>query len=113
MNINLDNRKFRTQSNTNNGEVSEETIFYYRQSYNIVYADYSGGDIVKGNLIGKVVDDKYLDFVYHHINVKGEIMTGVCKSYPEISDSGQLILREFWQWTCKDMSKGESIIIEI
>ena len=113
MKIDLDNRKFKTFSNTDNGEVTEDTIFYYKQSDNIISADYKGGDIIKGNLIGKVVENKYLEFVYHHINVHGEIMTGVCQSYPEISDSGKMILKEFWQWTCKDKSKGESIIIEI
>ena len=113
MKIDLDNRKFKTFSNTDNGEVTEDTIFYYKQSDNIISADYKGGDIIKGNLIGKVVENKYLEFVYHHINVHGEIMTGVCQSYPEILDSGKMILKEFWQWTCKDNSKGESIIIEI
>lgn len=113
MKIDLDNRKFKVQSNTDNGEVSVDTIFHYSQNKNIISANYQGGDIVKGSLIGKVVDNKYLDFVYQHINVNGEIMTGVCQSYPDILDSGKMILKEFWQWTCKDNSKGESIIIEI
>jgi hypothetical protein len=113
MKIDLDNRKFKVQSNTDNGEVSVDTIFHYSQNENIISANYQGGDIVKGSLIGKVVDNKYLDFVYQHINVNGEIMTGVCQSYPDILDSGKMILKEFWQWTCKDNSKGESIIIEI
>lgn len=113
MKIDLDNRKFKMQSNTDNGEVSEDTIFHYKQSEKIIWADYQGGNIVKGNLIGKVVDNKYLDFVYHHINMNGEIMTGVCLSYPEILDTGKMIVKEFWQWTCKDNSKGESILTEI
>ena len=113
MKIDLDNRKFKVQSNTDNGEVSVDTIFHYSQNENIISANYQGGDIVKGSLIGKVVDNKYLDFVYQHINVNGEIMTGVCQSYPDILDSAKMILKEFWQWTCKDNSKGESIIIEI
>ncbi len=113
MKIDLNKRKFRAQSNSDNGEVSEDTIFYYKQIGDIISADYQGGDIVKGNLIGKLVDNEHLNFVYHHININREIMTGVCHSYPEILDSGKMILKEYWQWTCKDNSKGESILIEL
>lgn len=113
MKIDVNNRNFRTQSNSGNGEVSEDTTFQYKQSNDIISADYYGGDIIKGNLIGKVIDNKYLDFAYHHININGEIMTGLCQSYPDILDTGKMVLREYWQWTCKDKSKGESILIEI
>lgn len=113
MKLDLNNRKFRTQSNSINGEVSEDTIFHYRQIGDIITADYEGGHIVKGNLIGKIVDNRFLDFVYHHVNIKGEIMTGICQSFPEISSSGKIILKEYWQWTCGDHSNGESILMEI
>lgn len=111
--IELNNRKIKVQSNTENGEVSADTIFHYRQNANKISADYQGGDIVKGSLIGKVADNKHLDFVYHHINVSGEVITGVCQSYPDILDSGKMILKEFWQLTCKDNSKGGSILVEV
>lgn len=113
MRIDLNNRKFKPISNTKNGEVSIDTIFHYKQSGDIVSADYKGGNILKGNLFGKVINKKYLYFMYHHINVKGNSLTGICKSYPEVLESGKMILKEYWQWTCLDYSEGESTLIEI
>jgi len=113
MKINLNNRKFTSKSNSSNGEVSAETIFHYEQNDAIIFAHYEGGDIIKGHLVGKWIENEYLDLVYHHINLKGELMTGKCKSYPSFNEDGKIILTEYWQWTCKDNSKGESQLIEI
>jgi len=51
-----------------NGEVSEQTVFTYHQSGNFLWGEYSGGDIWKGSLIGTVLTNGELDFVYHHMN---------------------------------------------
>ncbi len=113
MKINLNNRTFRALSNTPNGEVSDNTLFYYKQSDELITAEYHGGSIVNGSIVGKVVSNSYLEFEYQHTNLDGEIRTGVCQSYPELSASGKLILKEYWQWTCADFSKGESTLIEL
>lgn len=113
MNINLNKKSFQAKFNSENGEVSTQTIFSYHQENEMIWANYKGGSIVKGNLIGKIVNDEYLEFVYHHINVDQEVMTGKCKSFPELLDDGKILLREVWQWTCKDFSEGESVLVEI
>ncbi len=112
MNVNLNDRKFTPAYNSINGEVSEETIFHYHQEGNVIWAEYSGGQIIKGTLIGKVIDD-HIEFVYQHMNENHEIMTGKCRSYPELIENGKIKLKEFWEWTSGDKSSGESIIIEI
>lgn len=111
MNYNL--KKFKPISNAENGETSEQTIFHYRQEGNILTCEYSGGRIVKGQLIGLVDDDGNIDMRYHQINDKGQIMTGVCQSKPEILPNGKIRLHENWQWTSGDRSSGQSIIEEI
>ena len=40
-------------------------------------------------------------------------MTGICKSYPEYTKEGKIRLKEFWNWTCKDNSCGQSTLIEV
>ncbi|WP_313187142.1 hypothetical protein [Sphingobacterium siyangense] len=50
---------------------------------------------------------------YHHINTAGEIMTGLCRSTPEILKDGRIRLHEEWKWTSGDQSSGKSIIEEI
>ncbi|MDN5210526.1 n-acetylglutamate synthase [Fulvivirgaceae bacterium BMA12] len=111
--MNYNNKKFKPVSNTANGEISEQTIFHYKQSRNILTCDYQGGNIVKGHLIGLVDPDGNIDMRYHQINDKGQLMTGICKSRPELLPSGKIRLREDWQWTSGDKSKGNSIIEEI
>jgi len=111
--MNYHNKKFKAVKNTDNGEVSSETIFYYKQTENIVTAEYSGGEIISGHLIAIVDADGCLDMCYHHINTQGELMTGKCFSKPEILPGGRIRLYEKWQWTSGDFSEGESIVEEI
>lgn len=99
--------------NSPTGEVSGETIFYYHQNGDLVWAEYSGGEIVFGSLIAKVLENSSLDMRYQHYNKKGELMTGKCLSTPEILTGGKIRLLEKWQWTSGDFSAGESVIEEI
>lgn len=110
--INYHNKQFKPVSNSENGETSSETIFHYVQNGNILTSDYSGGKILKGHLIGLVDPDGHIDMRYHQVNEKGELMTGICTSVPELLPNGKLRLHEIWQWTSGDQSKGQSIIEE-
>lgn len=111
--MNYHNKKFRPISNTPNGETSEETIFHYKQEGAILTCSYSGGQIKCGQLIGLVDTEGNIDMRYHQINTKGELMTGICQSKPEILNNGRIRLHESWQWTSGDQSKGNSILEEI
>ena len=109
----LNNRMFKAVENSDNGEVSGETVFHYYQNDNIIWGEYSGGSVVKGHLIGLIDKINNLDFRYHHINDNNEIMTGKCKSSLEIMENGKIRYHEKWQWTCMDRSSGTSVIEEI
>lgn len=111
--INYDGRKFIPKMNSENGEVSEQTIFTYHQKGNLLWAEYDGGDILKGTLVGKVSKNGELDFVYHHMNLDMQIKTGKCHSVPNILDNGKIELSEKWEWTSGDFSKGESRLLEV
>jgi hypothetical protein len=110
--INYNNRKFRAVQNSSSGEVNSETVFHYHQEGDLVWGEYSGGEIVRGSLIAKCDARGNLDMRYQHLNRRGELMTGECRSTPGILPDGRLWLHEKWQWTCGDRSKGESIIEE-
>jgi hypothetical protein len=111
--INYNNKKFASVKNSETGEVSDETVFHYRQKDDLVWAEYSGGEIVFGTLIAKVLENDCLEMRYQHINKKGDLMTGKCFSTPEILPDGRIRLYEKWQWTSGDLSDGESVIEEI
>lgn len=112
MTISYDNRIFKPVQNTPNGETSGDTIFHYRQTDNILRAEYAGGRIKTGHLIGLVDADGNIDMRYHQVNDAGELMTGICRSVPEILENGKIRLHETWEWTSGNCSSGHSIIEE-
>ena len=113
MPIDYDERRFTSVSNSAAGDVGSGTLFHYRQRGDVVWGTYEGGGIALGTLIARVRNDGSLDMRYQHINRKGELMTGVCTSTPEMLPGGRLRLHEKWHWTCGDRASGESIIEEI
>jgi hypothetical protein len=52
-------------------------VFEYKQVGNILTSEYSGGQIVKGQLIELVDKDGNIDMRYHQINDKGELLIGI------------------------------------
>lgn len=107
------NRTFRAVANTENGDVSGETLFYYQQETNVVVAIYEGGAIAQGHLMGLVDAAGNLDFYYHHVNTDGQLRAGHCQSTPEVLPSGKIRLHERWRWTSGDGSSGTSVIEEV
>ncbi len=106
----VDDRFFTAIENSESGEVSDKTIFCYHQKGDVIWADYSGGSIVKGVLIGKIDAGHNLHFNYQHINCAGELKMGTCDSEPAI-ENGKLRFCEQWKWT--DGEEGTSIIEEL
>lgn len=111
--INYNQKKFRSVNNTENGEVSADTIFHYQQEGHLVTATYTGGEILKGNIIGKVDEQGIIEMRYQHLNQQMEFKTGQCISTPEMLPNGKIRLHEKWQWTSGDRSEGESVIEEV
>lgn len=83
-NIDYDGKSFIPKLNSANGEVSEQTVFHYHQKDTVIWAEYAGGDILKGFLIGTVDEAGMLDFTYQHLNIKKEIKIGKCHSIPVV-----------------------------
>lgn len=110
--INYDGKFFTPKSNTENGEVDGQTLFSYHQNGDVFFADYCGGEIRKGYMIGTVEENGVLDFYYQHINVGGDMKIGRCHSVPHISENGKIELYEEWQWLNGDKSKGSSVVAE-
>lgn len=113
MTINYDNRIFIARENSASGEVNSDTRFYYHQQGDIVWATYAGGGVAFGTLVAAVDASGRLDMRYSHVNARGELMTGVCRTTPEVLPDGRLRLHERWRWTCGDESAGESVVEEV
>ena len=111
--INYNGRTFKGITNSPNGQVSGDTVFHYAQQGTTLTATYSGGSIREGHLLGIVHDDNSLRFVYHHLDMDGNLKSGICTSVPEILNDGRIRLHESWQWTNGSDGVGESVIEEI
>jgi len=111
--MNYNNKKFKPVSNSDNGEVSSDMVFHYKQTNNVLTCRYHGKHILDGHLIGLVDAAGNIEMSYHQVNIKGELMTGECRSTPEFLENGKIRLNEKWQWTSGDLSKGESVLEEV
>ncbi len=108
-----DGRRFRPVENSETGEVGPGTVFAYRQDGNVVSATYEGGGVRYGVLIATSDGEGNLDARYGHVNAEGDLMTGECRTTPEVLPDGRLRLHEEWRWTSGDGSSGRSVVEEI
>ena len=106
-------RRFRSVENSETGEVGPETVFSYSQDGDVVSATYGGGGVRSGVLIATVDNEGNLDARYAHVNAAGGLMTGQCRTTPEVLPDGRLRLHEEWRWTSGDGSSGRSVVEEI
>lgn len=111
--INYDGKQFVPKVNSENGEVDGQTVFQYHQRENVIWAEYAGGDILQGSLVGTVDVNGNLDFTYVHLNKAMVIRMGECNSKPIVLKDGRIELHEQWQWLNGDKSKGESVVVEV
>ena len=111
--INYDGKCFVPKMNSENGEVDGQTLFTYHQNGNILWAEYSGGDVIRGTIIGTVARDGSLDFQYQHMNTEKQLRAGICHSTPRVMSNGKIELSEEWQWMTGDCSKGVSVLEEV
>ncbi len=114
MDFDYHEKKFRVLSSSQNSQTDDQTIFHYQQDGTLVWANYHGGEIVKGHLLGHVDPATgCLEMRYHHIDQYQQLCTGICHSTPRLSAENKIQLHETWQWTCKDHSRGTSVLEEI
>ena len=112
MDYNFNNKKLRiTLIEGSNTEVNEKTIFHFHQENNIIWAEYSGGKVKLGRLLGVVTGNK-LNHNYIQINTKDEINSGEGNSLIKINNENKLQIIEEWEWKSQD-GKGKSVMTEL
>jgi hypothetical protein len=109
--VSMDGRLLRGVANDAGGEVDSETIFRFHQQEDLVWAEYEGGAIRRGYLVGLVEDDT-LDLRYAHVSVDGDTATGRTVDRVEVLADGRVRLHERWAWDSRD-GEGTSVLEEI
>ncbi|MEU7925559.1 hypothetical protein [Micromonospora sp. NPDC049801] len=111
MTISLDGRRFAAVTDVVAGEVGTETVFTYHERAGEVWAEYAGGSIRRGCLVGTRDGDR-LDFRYVQLNAEGQTSTGHCVSQVRVRADDRLELHESWAWESRP-GNGTSVVREI
>jgi hypothetical protein len=108
--IDYDNKRFRPVRGPA-GEESRTAV--YRQHGDLVWGEFAGGHARRGVLTGTAAPDGRLDFGYSMVLDTGEVVSGHCRSTPEVLADGRLRLHEVWVRYGAASSSGSSCIEEI
>ena len=106
----MDGRTFVGVTNSASGEVGDDTVFHYREHDGAVWAEYSGGSVVRGYLVGTRTGDD-LDFRYVHLSAGGTTASGRCTGRLQVLVDGRIRSHETWAWESRDGS-GTSVVEE-
>lgn len=108
---NFNNKTFSLIQNSENGKVTNETIFEYKQQGNLVTADYHGGSILYGKIIA-ILKGGQLNMLYQCITTNNELKAGKAIAQISIDENNKLKLELNWEWLDNKEEKGISIYIE-
>ena len=98
----LDKVKMNVIQTAGNGIVNHETIFDFRQHGKLVKAEYAGGKIEKGYLLGKL-EGEVLNFTYCQIRTTGELDHGASQCNLVFESSGKIRLVEHFAMRTNDV----------
>ncbi|WP_326612550.1 hypothetical protein OIE62_12840 [Streptomyces scopuliridis] len=93
------------------GQVGTRTRFVYHEEDGLIRAEYEGGDVVRGYLVGTREGDR-LDFRYVQLKRDGATSSGHCVSTVADLPDGRVRLEETWEWESQEGS-GTSVVEQL
>ncbi|MFF9654267.1 hypothetical protein [Streptomyces sp. NPDC014622] len=93
------------------GQVGTRTRFTYHEEDGRIWAEYEGGDVVRGHLVGTRAGD-VLDFRYVQLKQDRTTSCGHCVSTVVDLPDGRVRLEERWEWESQEGS-GTSTVEEL
>lgn len=107
----LDGKQMRVVSTAENGVVNKETLFTFSQNNDLVSAQYSGGQVRLGYLVGVLSSNK-LHFRYAQVDNAGNLDGGSSVCDLEIMNDGKIRLLEHFSWETRE-GVGTNIFEEV
>lgn len=93
------------------GQVGTRTRFTYHEGDGLIWAEYAGGDVVRGHLVG-TRDGDVLDFRYVQLKQDGTTSSGHCVTTVVDLADGRVRLEERWEWESQE-GGGTSVVEEV
>lgn len=109
--INFNNKTFSLISNSENGKVTDETIFEYKQKGDLVTADYYGGTVRYGKIIA-ILNDRQLNMLYQCLTTTNELKSGKAIAEISFTENDKIKLKLNWEWLGTGNEKGISEYLE-
>lgn len=109
--IDFNNKIFSLVANTENGKVSNETIFEYKQEGDMVTANYYGGTIRYGKIIA-ILQNRQLNMLYQCLTTSNELKAGKAIAEISFTENGKMKLTLNWEWLGSKNDKGVSEYLE-
>jgi hypothetical protein len=111
--LSLDKVKMNVVKTAQTGVVNHETIFHFSQDGDRVFAEYQGGKIQRGFLVGKLTADNRLAFTYCQMQKDGKLDNGVSDCELAKNEDGKLVLIERFEWKSRPGEFGTNIFQEM
>ncbi|MFE4667289.1 hypothetical protein ACFRI7_33220 [Streptomyces sp. NPDC056716] len=105
--IDYDGRRFRKVAAT------DGVTARYHQEDDLVWADFAGGPVRRGNVNGVCDPDGTLHLAYTMVLADGEVIAGHTVNTPEQDTGGGLLLREEWERYGPHAETGVSYLSEV
>jgi hypothetical protein len=90
-----------------------QPVAHYHQRDDLIWGEFSGGGVRCGSLAGTSAPGGELRFAYCMVLEGGDVVTGLCRSVPEMLADGRIRLTEYWERFVPEPSSGVSALEEL
>jgi len=111
--LSLDRRTFIPIENSAGGVVDERTQFHFSQQGKNFRADYTGGDISAGHIIGQFTSARSGQMLYHCLTTNGVLKAGRADAVFAKTKDGDITMSLSWTWVSGADGSGTSEYIEM
>ncbi len=110
--LNYDGRTFRSEAEETAGQDGAGPVGHYHQDGSVVWAEFAGGRVLRGTLVGSCDAEGVLSLAYCQLLSDSSVVSGRCTSVPTVLDDGRIRLHEHWERFGPDAAAGTSVIEE-
>lgn len=111
--LDLNGKRFTLISNTAGDAKPGETIFTFAQNGRAVRANYDGGGVLLGTIVGQIEDDGSIYVLFQQVTSTDKLCGGEGRIKVETAANGKLRFVDDWRFTINGEASGQAIWQEL